>query len=138
VAFADGAFEDGPKDAFLPPGRAGRELAFVVEAGHLGAGSGAAGRAIEGGAGAEDKVARRIFRIVGRGEELDVVDEGTFGAGNSLLLQGSVRIAVAVAISSVRLARSARRGIGDEEKPVSTPRNISGKTSVTWNIHGYV
>ena len=67
-----------------------------------------------------------------------MVDEGTFGAGDSLLLQGSAdRGCGRDELGTIGQSQRAG-GIGDEEKPVSTPRNISGKATVTWHIEGYV
>ena len=52
----DRAFEDAADDAFLTPDFAGLQFAVGIEAGELGAGAGAAGRAVVGFAGAEDEV----------------------------------------------------------------------------------
>ena len=53
---ADASFEDRAEDACLSPDFAGRKFSICVEAGHLGAGSGAAGRAVVGLSGAQDKI----------------------------------------------------------------------------------
>ena len=68
--------------ALLHPGRAGREVAVGGQAGQLGAGAGAAGRAVVGLAGAQHEVAR-----VGAGrrrEQLDVVDLRAVRPGDAL------------------------------------------------------
>ena len=73
----DAAFEDAAHDALLPPDFAGRELAVGVEAGQLGAGAGAAGRAVVGLAGAEHEILAIGAGRVWRTEEFDVVDLAT-------------------------------------------------------------
>ena len=80
-------FEDASGDAFLPPDGAGFEQGIGVKTGHLGAGAGAAGRAVITLAGAKDKVAAVRGRIVRLGEEFDVVDFRAVFAGNALRVQ---------------------------------------------------
>lgn len=78
------AFEDSAEDAFLPPGLTGGELAVGVEAGQLSTGAGAAGRAIESRAGAENEVATGVGGVLGGAGELDVIDEGTVFAADAV------------------------------------------------------
>ena len=86
ATFADGALKDGAQKALLLPYGSGREFAVIVEASHLGAGSGAAGRAIERGAGAKHKVSRGVEFVFGLREKLNVVDRRSLRARHSTRL----------------------------------------------------
>src|SRR5205823_4918669 len=66
--------EDTADDAFLPPDLALAQLPVGREAGELGAGAGAARRAVVGPAGAENEVADVVRRVLRRAEELNVVN----------------------------------------------------------------
>ncbi len=77
--------EDRVENAGLAPWLAGREFSVGMKAGQLGAGAGAAGRAVVNLARAEDEVpAVASPRIAGRTEDLDVVDLATVVAGDAV------------------------------------------------------
>ncbi|MNZ87507.1 hypothetical protein D3C78_1063670 [compost metagenome] len=80
------AVELAAGNAGLDPGLAFGELAVGGQAGQLGAGAGAAGRAVIGLAGAHDEVAAVGIRVGGK--QLDMVDGGAVLAGDALGLQG--------------------------------------------------
>src|SRR5437879_4859412 len=84
---AERALEDAADDALLPPDVALAQLAVGEEAGELGAGPGAAGRAVVCHAGAEDEIAAVGVGVARGAEQLDVIDQAAVGAGDALALQ---------------------------------------------------
>ena len=80
----DRAFEDAADDALLPPDLARAQLAVGGQAGQLGAGAGAARRAVVGLAGAEHEVPAVGAGRGRRAEQLDVVDLAAVRAGDAL------------------------------------------------------
>ena len=124
-AVADRAFEDAADDALLPPDLALAELAVGDQARELGAGAGAAGRAIVGLAGAEDEVLAVGTGRGGRAEQLDVVDLAAVGARDPLCGQG-----LTDSPGDVGQPFDVRQGevlavVADEEEPVATPGDIA-------------
>src|SRR5580698_9553807 len=138
ATFADGALKDGAQKALLLPYGSGREFAVIVQASHLGAGSGAAGRAIERGAGAKHKVARGVEFVFRLREKLNVVDISSVGPGHAVCMQGFTDSCRNFdELPSVR-GRQRARGLLHEEEPVSTPCDIPGKAAVSRYIDLYL
>jgi hypothetical protein len=105
------AFEHRSENAFLPPDFAWLQVAVGSQAGHLGAGSGAAWGAVVGLAGAENEVAAVVGRVVGGAEQLDVVDLRAVGAGDAARCQ-SWRISQAKAVRGFHLVEKVSFGKG--------------------------
>src|SRR5207237_1576613 len=80
--------EDAADHAFLAPRNTRRKLAVGGKTSELGAGAGAAWRAIVRAAGAEYEVARIVARIGRRPNELDMIDLGARNTGHALATQG--------------------------------------------------
>src|SRR2546426_2121610 len=115
--------EHAADHALLPPHGAGRKLAVGRQAGQLGAGAGAAGRAVVGLAGTEHEAA--AVGVWRRREELDVVDLGAVAAGDAV---GGQRLAYAPGGVGQRLdlvERNWRVRPVDEEEPVAAPGDIT-------------
>ncbi len=100
------SLEDAADDALLAPDLARLEFAVGVEARELGAGAGAAGRAVVRLAGAEDEVLAVGAGRGGRSEQLDVVDLAAIGPGDVRWLRAPGERA--------RCNRSVRRGASSE------------------------
>src|SRR5262249_34139023 len=118
--------EDAADDALLPPDLAFPELTVGVEAGELGAGAGAAGRAVVGAPGAEDEVAA-VGRDVGRrAEQLGGVDGAAVGPGDAVALQGAAdapgEVGQVLDVGQPQLLAV----LGDEEEPVAAPGHVAG------------
>jgi len=136
--YAEAAFEDGAEDAALPPDFAGGELAVGEEAGELGAGTGAAGGAIVGLAGAEDEVGAVVIRAVGAvagwAEELDVVDGLAVGAGDALSGEG-LKDGPGVFGEVVYILQGEGLAVVlDEIEPVSSPGDIACDCAIAGDV----
>src|SRR5205085_537706 len=81
-------FKHAADDALLPPDSAWCQFAIGGQARDLGAGAGAAGRAVVRFAGAEDEIPAVIRRIVRWAEQLDVVDDAAVFSGDTVSLKG--------------------------------------------------
>ena len=81
-----------------------RKLAVGAQARELGAGAGAAGRAVVGLAGAKHEVLAVGARHAGWPEELDMVDLGPVGARDSLPRSGPGESARSTSVSRSTLA----------------------------------
>ena len=105
--------EPRPDHAFLHPGRVGPEPALRCEAGELGAGSGAAGRAVIGAAGAEHETAR--IRVGRRGDrtvrliDLRAVSAGHAVAARACLICSAACVSAGIAPGSIVQGASARK-----------------------------
>ena len=103
-----------------------RELAVGDQAGELGAGAGAAGRAVVGLAGAEDEVPAVGPGRVGRAEQLDVVDLAAVRAGDALRASSAWRIRQVTSVSRSTFASVERLAVVvDEEEPVAAPGDVA-------------
>ena len=134
VLDANSTFEDGAENSFLPPDFARAEFAVGGKASHLGAGSGSAGRAIVGFAGTENKVAAVVGGILrGRGQ-LDVIDLCAVRTGDASRDEGSTNLPGKVSEFLDVLQIEGAWPVFGQEKPISSPRYVSGHVSISWNV----
>src|ERR1017187_1338567 len=138
LAIHDGnrPFEDAADDALLTPDLAGQQFAIGVEAGQLGAGSGAAGRAVVGFTGTEHEVLAIGAGSGGFSEELDVIDLAAIRAGDAVggetPADAPGKIGELVEpFESERLAV-----VAAEEEPVAAPCDVAIHAANPRRVHG--
>src|SRR5690606_2537574 len=118
----------------LAPQLARLQLAVGRQAGQLGAGAGAAGRAVVGLAGAQHEVAAVGLGVVG--EQLDVVDQAAVLAADALVFQRLLH-GHRVGGEGVQIvAGYAQAVVADQEEPVAAPGDIAGYLAVTRHVDG--
>ncbi|MCY1532882.1 hypothetical protein D9M68_681780 [compost metagenome] len=132
----EAAFELAADHAGLAPGLAFGQFAVGGEAGQLGAGAGAAGRAVVGLARAEHEVAAVGVRVVG--EQLDMVDRPAVFATDVLVFQGLHHCAGIGGEGVEVVAGDALAVVGDEEEPVAAPGDIAGDAAEPGHVQAHV
>src|SRR5690606_20702957 len=118
--------ENGVENAGLPPGLPGLELSGGVQAGELGAGARAAGRAVVGLARTEDEIpAVGEGRIGRRAEGLDVVDLHLVRSGDAVCA-GRLPDGPGEGGERLKVREGDFRPLSvDQEKPVPAPRDVA-------------
>ena len=129
------AFEDATDNTFLFPDLAFVEFPVGIKTGKLGAGAGAAGRAVIGFTGTEYKILAVDRRRIGWPKQFNVIDLLLAGASNSAPVErlancpGEVRQLLNI------FERQFKTVLADKEKPVSSPGNVAAYSTITRNIH---
>src|SRR5205807_9556148 len=128
-------FKNAPDYAFLAPNFTRSELPIGVQAGRLGTGSCPARRTVVGFARAKHKVLGICVLVVGRTEQLDVVDLSAALASDSGSAQalpnrpGELRKLLDV------VQRELQPVLLDQEEPVAAPSHIPDDPAMAGHIH---
>ncbi len=125
------AIESAADEAFLTPDLAWCEFAIGIKAGEFGGGSGAAGGAVVGFAGAEDEVSGVGSRGDGWPVEFNMVDFGVALRVDGLADGPRVR-GKGFQVGEF----DAFRGSVDKEEPVAAPGDVAGDRAVGGDLDG--
>src|ERR1022692_3604709 len=137
--FVDGerGLEHGTDHAFLPPYFAGLQFPVRKQARELGAGPGAARRAVVGETGAKDEIAAIQLRSGRRTENFDVIDLRAVGSTKAGRLQRLPHLA-GEGRKRRGIVRGDTKAAGfDQEEPVAAPCDVADDLAVARNVQLY-
>nr|GEU28650.1 HTH-type transcriptional regulator PtxR, putative [Tanacetum cinerariifolium] len=134
VTVAVRAFEHAADHAFLAPQRAFGQLAVGRQAGQLGAGAGAARRAVVGLAGAQHKTLAVGARARGR-EQFDMVDRRAVVARDAGLRQGRAHGRAVRGQRFHVVHGDVETMVGSEKEPVAAVSHIARHRAVAGHLH---
>ncbi len=126
VSQDDLAFENAPNHALLPPDLAGSQETFGIQAGQLGAGTGAAGGPVVLLARAEYEIAAIHGWRCAWAMKFDVIDFGALRTANT---GAGERLPDSPSEMDELVEVRFRNGVGmmfDQKKPVAAPGNVTG------------
>src|SRR5215469_18612344 len=134
AAHLNAAFKHAADDALLPPHLALAQFAVGIQAGELGAGACAAGRAVISFARAEHEVFAVHPGDFGWTEQLDVVDLVAMVAGDSSKTECLAHRPGKVGKSFDVLQREFETMLFHEKKPVAAPGHVAAYLAESWHI----